>query len=94
MRLAHSLAVASEKVRADMVESIEFPHLANKYRVMGVPRTVINEATHLEGAVPEPLFAAHVLKAAGLLSQEELDKRMQALMAEVHVHQDEEHTHS
>jgi len=32
-----------------MVESIEFPHLANKYRVQGVPRTVINETTAIEG---------------------------------------------
>lgn len=51
--LAHELAFASELVTADMVEATEFPHLANKYRVMGVPRTVINEATYVEGAVPE-----------------------------------------
>lgn len=36
-----------------MVEASEFPHLANKYEVYGVPRTVINEVIHIEGAVPE-----------------------------------------
>jgi len=53
--LAHQMAVASPMVRADMVEAMEFPHLSMKYQVMGVPRTVINEATHIEGAAPEPM---------------------------------------
>ena len=65
VRLAHSLAVASDKITADMVEAIEFPHLANKYAVQGVPKTVINEDTYLEGAAPEPLFVAKVLEALG-----------------------------
>jgi predicted DsbA family dithiol-disulfide isomerase len=54
--LAHQLAVESDLIRADMVEVIEFPHLATKYQVMGVPRTVINETIHIEGAVPEPML--------------------------------------
>jgi glutaredoxin-like protein len=66
VRLAHSLAVASDMIRADMVELIEFPQLANKYHVQGVPRMVVNETTMFEGAVPEPLFVAKVLEAAGL----------------------------
>jgi hypothetical protein len=36
-----------------MVEVIEFPHLAMKYQLMGVPKTVINENVSVEGAVPE-----------------------------------------
>jgi predicted DsbA family dithiol-disulfide isomerase len=51
--LANKLAMASELVRADAVEATEFPHLANRYQVYGVPRTVINEVIHIEGAVPE-----------------------------------------
>jgi hypothetical protein len=50
-------------VRADMVEAIEFPHLANKYQVFGVPRTVINDKVHQEGAVPEPILLAKLLEA-------------------------------
>jgi glutaredoxin-like protein len=51
--LGHRMAIASPMVRADMVEATEFPHLALKYQVMGVPRTVMNETVHIEGAVPE-----------------------------------------
>lgn len=54
--LAHQMAIASPMVRADMVEATEFPHLSIKYQVMGVPRTVINETTHIEGAAPEPML--------------------------------------
>jgi hypothetical protein len=46
-----------------MVEAMEFPHLANKYHVMGVPRTVINEHTHAEGAMPEPMLLAKLMEA-------------------------------
>lgn len=61
--LAHQLAFASAKVRADMVEANEFPHLSMKYNVMGVPRTVINEATFIEGAAPEAMLLAKVREA-------------------------------
>lgn len=83
VRMGHSLAVASDNIRADMIESVEFPHLANKYQVYGVPRTVINEDTYLEGAAPEPLFVAKVLQAAGLLSPEEVDKIMADYNAQI-----------
>ena len=36
-----------------MVEANEFPELSSRYQVYGVPRTVINEVIHIEGAVPE-----------------------------------------
>jgi len=60
--LAHRLAMESDWIRADMVEATEFPHLANKYQVYGVPRTVINETIHVEGAVPEPMFVEELMK--------------------------------
>jgi len=65
VRLAHMFAIASDMVRGDMVEAIEFPHLSNKYFVQGVPRTVINETVHQEGAVPEPMMVAKLLEAVG-----------------------------
>lgn len=61
--LAHRLAIESEYIRADMVEAVEFPHLANKYQVFGVPRTVINETTHVEGMVPEATLVEALLQA-------------------------------
>lgn len=64
--LAHRLAMASDKVRADMVEVTEFPHLAQRYQVMGVPRTVINERTSLEGAAPEAMLLQKLKEAVAL----------------------------
>ena len=50
-------------VRADMVEANEFPQLSMKYNVMGVPRTVINEDTFIEGAAPEAMLLAKLREA-------------------------------
>jgi hypothetical protein len=61
--LAHHLAIASDLVTADMVEAIEFPHLSQKYSVMGVPRSVINETVHQEGAAPEPILLERLKEA-------------------------------
>lgn len=61
--LAHRLALESDWITADMVEATEFPHLANKYEVYSVPRTVINETIHVEGAVPEPMLVNELMKA-------------------------------
>lgn len=63
VRLAHQMAMESKMVTGDMVEAIEFPQLSNKYQVMGVPRTVINEHAHLEGAAPEAMLMAKVREA-------------------------------
>jgi predicted DsbA family dithiol-disulfide isomerase len=54
--LAFQLAIESDNIQGHMVEVVEFPHLGNKYDVMGVPRTVIDETIHIEGAVPEPML--------------------------------------
>ncbi len=62
MVLAHKLAFASDRVTADMVEASEFPHLATKYQVYGVPRTVINEVIQIEGAVPESALIPELMK--------------------------------
>ena len=60
---AFRFAMESEKVRASMVEASEFPHLANKYQVSGVPRTVIGDSPQaMIGAYPEAA-AADVLVA-------------------------------
>ncbi len=66
VRLAHRMAMESDLVRADMVEAMEFPQLAIKYQVQGVPRSVINETIHQEGAVPEPLFMMNLMQGLGL----------------------------
>ncbi len=59
----HALAHANEHIKADMIEATEFPHLVNKYGVMGVPRVVINEDTFFEGALPESAYVDKVFEA-------------------------------
>ena len=72
MLLAYQLALESDLISAAMVEVVEFPYLAMKYQVMGVPRTVINETVSIEGAAPEPTVLEKLreaLKGAGQLAQ-------------------------
>lgn len=65
MRLAQHMAVASDRVRATAIEATEFPDLSRAYRVMAVPKVIINERIQFEGALPEREFLAAVLEAAG-----------------------------
>jgi glutaredoxin-like protein len=62
VRLAHQFAMENDKIRASMIEAQEFMELSSQYNVMGVPRTVINDSVHLEGAHPEEVLLGHVLK--------------------------------
>ena len=57
------MAVASENVRATAIEATEFPAMSRAYRVMGVPKVVINDRVEFEGALPEPQFLEAVLRA-------------------------------
>jgi predicted DsbA family dithiol-disulfide isomerase len=66
------MAVASEHITAEMVEASEFPHLAQKYGVYGVPRTVINDVIHIEGAVPEEYLLRELLQ---VMDEEEMKRR-------------------
>lgn len=62
--LAHSLALASENVQAEMVETSEFMELTKEFNVSGVPDTLINQgAGRVVGAVPEENLIAEIQKA-------------------------------
>ena len=59
--LAHQMALESEMVQAEMVEATEFPELANRYGVSGVPHTSINfGAGELIGAAPEAMMIEQI----------------------------------
>jgi glutaredoxin-like protein len=62
-RLAHAMALESPRVRADVIEAMEFPSLAERYGVFGVPKIVVNETRSFEGAQPEAVFLQHVMAA-------------------------------
>lgn len=63
MRLAQLFALASEQITAEAIEASEFPDLVQKFRVQGVPKTVINETVEFVGAMPEKQALEHVLMA-------------------------------
>lgn len=63
MQLAHQFAIESDRVVAEAVEATEFPHLAQRYAVMGVPRTIVNDHVGIDGAQPEGLFLENVMTA-------------------------------
>lgn len=63
MVLAHRMALVSPMITADAVEATEFPELSGKYRVSGVPHTVINEgAGNMIGAAPEEMLVEEIKK--------------------------------
>ncbi len=60
--LAHEIAWANPNVTAYAVEATENPDLARRYRVTGVPKTIVNDRVEILGAVPEDTFVAHTLE--------------------------------
>ena len=65
VKLAHEMAAASPHVTAFAVEATEFPDLARRYRVTGVPKTVVNDTTEILGALPEEAFVEQALTESG-----------------------------
>jgi len=61
--LAHQMAYYSNRIKADMIEVTEFPYLSQKYNVVGVPLTVINETVSQVGAVPEQMLIEKIKEA-------------------------------
>jgi len=63
--LAHQMAMENpQMIRAEGVEATEFPELASRFNVQGVPQTVINSgAGMVVGAVPEQNLLAEIMHA-------------------------------
>jgi glutaredoxin-like protein len=69
--LAHRLAIESPFIRASCVEATEFMELSRKFRVTGVPKTVVNDSIEILGALPEDQFVRTVVGAS---SDDTLDR--------------------
>ena len=51
-------------IRAEAVDAMEFPDLANQFRVQGVPQTVLNSGKgSAVGAFPEGRMLAEIRRA-------------------------------
>jgi len=61
--VAHEMAFANPNITAFAVEATEFPDLARKYSVNGVPKTVVNDAVEILGALPPDAFVSQALAA-------------------------------
>lgn len=63
--LAHQMAMENPTmIRAEGVDAVEFPELANRFNVHGVPQTVINSGAGIVvGAVPEQNLLAEITRA-------------------------------
>lgn len=62
--LAIEMAMYSNFVSANIIESAEFADLANQFEVMGVPLTVINNKERVEGAAPANMVIDAMRRAA------------------------------
>ena len=57
--------MVSPRVTADLVIANDFPHLAQRYDVMAVPKVVMNDVVSFEGALPEGEFVKALREAVG-----------------------------
>jgi glutaredoxin-like protein len=61
---AHRMALESPYIEAEMVAATDFPDLSNRYQIMGVPDTVINQGKgKVVGAVPEGRLVEEIKNA-------------------------------
>lgn len=61
--MAYRLALTNPYISAEGIEVTEFPELGDRYAVMGVPKTVIDDLVHIEGAVPEGMMVNKLREA-------------------------------
>ena len=57
------MAIESDHVTTAAISAVEYPALVRRFRVTGVPKTIVNETADILGAVPESQFVETVLKA-------------------------------
>jgi predicted DsbA family dithiol-disulfide isomerase len=55
------MALSSDQVKATVVGAAEFPEDIRKYRINGVPKTVVNDKVEILGAVPEEQYVSESL---------------------------------
>ena len=58
------MAYANPLITADAVDAQEFMDLSRRYRISGVPKTIVNETIEIMGGLPEADFVDAVLQPA------------------------------
>ena len=57
------MAFTTPNITAVAVEATEFPDLARRYRVTGVPKSIVNDTVEILGALPQDAFVEQALSA-------------------------------
>ena len=56
------MAFANPNITAHAIEAMEFMELSRKFRVTGVPKTIVNDEIEIMGALPEDMFVRAALQ--------------------------------
>ena len=56
------MAFVNPHITATSIEATEFMDLSRRYRVTGVPKTIVNETIEILGALPEDQFVDAALQ--------------------------------
>jgi predicted DsbA family dithiol-disulfide isomerase len=56
------MAFSSPHITSSAVDAMEFMELSRKFRVTGVPKTVVNDTIEIMGALPEDMFVRAALQ--------------------------------
>lgn len=55
------MALSNRNITAYAIEATEFPDLARRYQVSGVPKTVVNDTVEILGALPEDAYVEQAI---------------------------------
>jgi hypothetical protein len=55
------MAFANPHITAHAIEATEYPDLARRYQVTGVPKTIVNDDVEILGALPQDEFIQQAL---------------------------------
>jgi hypothetical protein len=56
------MAYANTNITASSIEATEFMELTRRFRVTGVPKTIVNDTVEILGALPEDMFVRAALQ--------------------------------
>jgi predicted DsbA family dithiol-disulfide isomerase len=56
------MAFANPHITASAIEATEFMELSRRFRVTGVPKTIVNDTIEIMGALPEEMFVRAALQ--------------------------------
>jgi predicted DsbA family dithiol-disulfide isomerase len=56
------MAFSNQHVTSAAIDAVEFMDLSRKFRVTGVPKTIVNESVEIMGALPEDMFVRAALQ--------------------------------